>query len=174
MSWLKSFVGVLVFSIGTALTLAQSPSRTDTSGWKTYRNETMGFEARYPNTWHVRLSTGSMESVSFDTTPEVGKPNKSVQFFIQRQINPKGLSIDQWSADQLRKLKAMPPPTTETFIGGRPTIRMETVGTLGTRYAFFTSLNTTDILTITITQPSSHAQLEQVYETILSTVKFMN
>jgi len=172
MLWLKLFVGALTLVFATTVTPAQSP-HIDTSGWKTYRNETMGFEAKYPNAWHVRSVRGP-ESVVLDETPRVGKSNLSVQFWVQRQINPRGLSIERWYADRLQGIKATPPPTTRAVIGGRPTVRREVVGTLGKHFDFFTSLNKTDIFEITIEQSSSQVELDQTYESILSTVKFMD
>jgi hypothetical protein len=49
---------------------------------------------------------------------------------------------------------------------------MENVGTLGRSYSFFTPMNTTDIFTIAISEPSSEAPLDPMYEAVLSTVRF--
>ena len=169
-------ITLLLFAVYTTIASAQpTASRIDTSDWKTYRNETMGFEVQYPNSWHVSKGTGiGTESVRLGETPQADKPNLSVEFWVQRKINPKGLSIGEWYADQLQGFKAATPTTTETVIGGRPTIHREVVGTLGKHHDFFTSLNETDVFEITITQPSSQAQLDQTYEYILSTVRFIN
>jgi hypothetical protein len=173
--WLKLFVGVLTFSFVTTITPGPSLSPIDTSGWKIYRNETMGFEAKYPHTWQVRLVKGTgPESVSLDESRQGGKPSLSVQFWVQRQINPKGLSIDQWYADQLHGIKSAPDPTTKTVIGGRPALRREVVGTWGRHFDFFIALNKTDVFEITIIQRSSQPQLDQTHEALLSTVKFLN
>ena len=171
-----TLITLALLTVSTTTAFAQSTTpQIDTSDWKTYRNETMGFEVKYPNTWHVRQITGiGPESVSLDETPQVGKPNVSVQFWVQRQINQKGLSIGEWYTDQAAKIQSAPPSTTNTVIGGRPAIRTETVGTLGRNYAFFTSLNKTDIFEITITQASSQQQLDQRYGNILSTIRFIN
>ena len=175
MSWPQLFVCILIFNISACGTATQSPSQIDTSGWKSYRNETMGFEVMHPDTYHVQSSTGTgPETVSLSETPKIGKPNVSVQFFIQRNINPKGLSIDQWYTDQLKNYKATQPSTTSTIIGARSAIRREAKGTLGIHFSFFTTLNKTDIFQIGITQPSNQAQLDPKYETIISTVKFIN
>jgi hypothetical protein len=166
---------VLVFSVVTTVASAQSPPQIDIAGWKTYRNETMGFETRYPSTWHVRSVKGTgPETVLLGETPQVGKPHLAVQFWVQRQINPQGLSIEQWYAEQLRGMNAAPPPTTNTSIGGRSTVRMEVVGALGRDFVFFTSLNKTDIFEITIMQPSSQTQLDQTYQKLLSTLRFIH
>lgn len=175
MSRLNLFVIALIFSVASTATPAPSLSDIDTSGWKNYRNEKMGFEAKYPNAWHVRPVTGTGPvSVLLNETPQVGKANLSMQFWVQRQVNPQGLSIAQWYADQLQGIKSTPPPSTHTILGGRPTIRREAVRTLGRHFDFFTALNKTDVFEVTITQPSSQAQLNQIYEAILSTVIFIN
>jgi len=163
---------VLVF--GSATVFAQSPPQIDISDWKVYRNETMGFETRYPSTWHVRSVKGTgPETVLLSETPQVGKPQMAVQFWVQRKINPHGLPIEQWYADQLRGMNAAPPPTTNTSIGGRFTVRMEGVGALGRQFQFFTSLNKTDIFEITVKQPSSQIQLDQTYEKLISALRFI-
>lgn len=169
----KLFISILLFGFVETVTPAQSPSPIDTSGWKVYRNETMGFEVKHPTSWKVGLVTGSMEGVNLGPTPEVGKANVSIQFIIQRKMNPKGLSIAQWYADQLKMFKSMQPPPENTFIGGRPAVRRERKSTFGRNIDFFTSLKKADVIQISIIQPSSEVQLEQMYETILSTVKFI-
>jgi hypothetical protein len=165
---------VLVLGVGAIAAFAQSPSEIDISRWKTYRNETMGFETKYPATWHVRSVTGTgPETVMIDETPQVGKPHLAVQFWVQRQINPQGLSIEPWYADQLRKSKAAPLPTSNVSIGGRPTVRMEAVGSSGRTFYFFTALNKTDIFEIIVTQPSSQTPLDPIYQKLASTIRFI-
>jgi hypothetical protein len=175
MSGRALLAAVLVSSAGVTVTLAQSSPQIDIAGWKAYRNETIGFETKYPATWHVRSVEGTgPEMVLLSGTPQVGKPQLAVQFWVQRQVNARGLTIEQWYADHLRATKAVPPPTTNTSIGGRSTVRMEAVGTLGRHFQFFTSLNKTDIFEITETQSSSQAQLDQTYQKLLSTIKFIH
>ncbi len=167
---------LLGLTLGVAATVAsaQSPSPIDTSGWKTYRNEAMGFEAKYPRAWHVNLASGTgPESVLLGGAAEPGKPKRTVQFWVQRRMNPRGLSIAQWYADQAQRIKAAPHPITNTLIGGRPAVRREIVGTLGRHVAFFTALNEADIFQITIIQPSDETRLDPTSETLLSTIKFL-
>jgi hypothetical protein len=162
------FAAALVFGVGITIAFAESPTQSDVSSWKTYRNETMGFETRYLRNWHLRTGKGTApETVLVEETPQVGKPHLAVQFWIQRQANPQALSIGQWYADQLRAMKAVPPPTTNTSISGRPAVRMEAVGTLGRTFQFLTSLNKKDIFEITITEPSSQTQLDRTYQDIV-------
>lgn len=166
---------LLASCVVATVALAQSPPQSDIAGWKVYRNETMGFETKYPDTWRVRPVEGTgPEMVLLSETPQAGKPQLAVQFWVQRKANPQGLTIEQWYADKLRAMKAAPPPTTNTSIGGRPTVRMEVAGTLGRHFQFFTALNKTDIFEITVTQPASQVQLDQAYQKLLSTLKFIH
>jgi hypothetical protein len=170
-----SSTAIVMFSLLTMVALAQPVKEIDTSSWKVFRNQTMGFETRYPGTWHVRSVKGTgPESVMLDETPQAGKPHLAVQFWVQRHINPRGLSVQQWYGDQLRRMNSAPPPTVFTSIGGRPALRAEIAGTLGRTFQFFTALNKTDIFTTTITQPASNTQLDPTYRKLLSTIRFVN
>ncbi len=135
----------------------------------------MGFEVEHPPTWHIRSVTGAgHETLLLNETPQVGKPNVSVQFHVQRNINPKGLSIDEWYTDQLKDLQSKSLLKAHAVIGGRAAIRREYEGTLGRNVGFFTTLNKTDMFTISFTQPSNLKQLDPVYEAIVATVRFIN
>ena len=170
----KLLTGVLALGVAAGGVCAQPSPRIDISGWKVYRNETMGFELRYPNTWRVRaVRTAGPEGVMLSETPQVGKAPLAVQFWVQRNVNPRGLPIQQWYADQLRKMHAAPPPTANTSIGGRPTVRMEAVMGSTRQFQFFTSLNKTDIFEITVRQPSSQTRLDQAYGKLISTIKLI-
>ena len=166
---------IAMFGFAATVALAQSPNEIDTPGWKALRIRAMGFETRYPGTWHVRSVKGAgPETVLLDETPQAGKPHLAVQFWVQRHVNPRGLLVQHWYEDQLRRMNATSPPTAHTSIGGRPTLRMETTGMLGRTFQFFTSLNKTDIFEITMTQPASQTQLNPTYRKLLSTVKFID
>jgi hypothetical protein len=170
----KSFVVISMMSIAATATLAQSSPQIDRTSWTLYRNDAFGFEVRYPGSWRVSLSRGSMRSVNLHAPQEVGKPDRLVQFIVQREINPDGLSIKQWYDEQLKKMKGKPPPSVDTVLGGRPTIRRVYSGTLGVNIDFYSSLNKTDVFQISIIQPSSQIQLDPIYTAILSTVKFLH
>ena len=173
MSRLEIFASILMFGVAATIASAQPSFQINTSDWKSYRNETMGFTVKYPNTWQLRRATGTMESVSLGRTPQVGQPNASVQFIVQRKINPKGLPIRQWRDEQMQG-KTAPPSHQfiDTTIGGRSAIRQEYTGTLERSFNFFISLGKTDIFTIAIIQPSTQTELDQTYEAVLSTVEF--
>jgi len=165
---------ILTLSLLIATVAApQAPSSIDTSGWTTFRDATMGFEVKHPATWRVGRSTGTLEGILLGEPAQAGKERSLIQFFVQRDMNPKSLTIEQWYADQLTKVKGLPARTTNTVIGGRPTIRMENTGTLGRHFSFFTPINRIDIFTIAITQSSSPDALDPRYEAVLSTIKFL-
>jgi hypothetical protein len=172
MSWRRFITGALVLGLAATVAVAQSPSPVDTAGWTTYRNDTLGFEVRHPATWIVGLGTGTAESVLLNEPRQLGRPSLLIQFFLQRGINPTRLSIDDWYADQMKKVNATTtPPTTHTLIGGRATIRREIEGSFGNHFDFYTPVNTTDIFTIAIIRPSA-APLDPTQVAVLSTLRF--
>lgn len=174
MSGRRLLAAVLLFGLAASAAYPQSPPQIDISDWKTYRNETMGFETKYPGTWHARSVTGrGPETVLLGETPQVGKARLAAQFWVQRQINPRGLLIEQWYADQLRKLKSAPLPTSNASVGGRSAVRMESNGSSGRTFFFFTALNKTDIFEIIVTQPSPQTTLDPTYQKLVSTVRFL-
>ena len=142
------------------------------SDWKTYRDAAMGFEVKYRADWYASKARGTgPESVLLLGRLKPDGPIVSVQFWIQRRMNPKGLSIQQWYADQMKTIKADPIPMKNVVVGGRPAIRQDAPG----HVAFFTLLNKADIFEITINQPSSAGpQIDPSYEDILATLKFLS
>ena len=53
--WGKQFfAAALAFGVGITIAFAESPTQSGVSSWEAYRNETMGFETRYPRNWHLR------------------------------------------------------------------------------------------------------------------------
>src|SRR5882724_8497134 len=176
MSWSSFFVGALMLGAVTNDISAEPMSHIDTSSWKPYRNEAMGFEVKYPNSWHASSAKGTVpENVSLSEPFQTAdKPRLSVQLWVQRRMNPKSLSIEQWYANHLQGIKAPPPTTAHTAIGGMPAIRMEVVTTSDIHYSFFIALNKLDILTITIIQPLSEKQLNKTYEALLSSIKLIS
>ena len=174
LSWWRWYVGVLTFSVATTVAQAQPLQPIDTSGWKTYRNESMGFETKCPSTWSVGALKGTApENVVLGGPPQVEGSNLRVQFWVQRQMNPKGLSIQQWYADQLSRQTSRPLATTYPVIGGRPAVRMEMVGSLSRMFSFFVALNKTDVFQITIDLPPAQTRLDPTYEALLSTFRFI-
>ena len=177
MSWAHVVVGVLMVSVTTTPASAQSAPSGDMPGWTTYRNAGMGFEVRHPGDWHVSALKGTApENVYVGAPREVGKPPLAVQFWVQRQMNPQGVTIGQWYGDQMKR---MPPEstrgitTTTTVLGGRPAVHRTRVGTLGRSSDVFVALNKTDILQVSILRPASETQLDPTLEKLLSTVKFI-
>jgi hypothetical protein len=161
----------LLLAIVVAAAPVQAASRVDMASWNTYRSEPMGFEVMHPTNWRVRRTTGTgPESVMLNEASRTGKPGLSIQFFLQKNINPRRLSLDDWFADQLKVVKAAPGAGAHSVIGGRPAIRMEASGTFGARSSFFVSAGETDMLTIFTAGTGS--TLDQTVEQILSTIQF--
>ena len=171
MPTLPWLAGVLVLGIATMAT-AQAPPAANTSGWKTLRDDALGFELKHPPTWRVGRSTGTLESVILGEPAAVGATRVSMQVFVQRDINPRGLSIEAWYEDQLRRLKVTtPPPATGTVISGRPTIRRQVSRPNGQQYDYYTAINASDVFQVSITQPA--APLDRTCEAVLSTIRFL-
>jgi hypothetical protein len=138
------------------------------------REDTMGFAVKCPATWRVGRSTGTLESVLLSEPAPAGAPGVSMQLFVQRNVNPRGLPIEQWYADQLKRFNVTTrPPTTSTVIGGRPAIRQEMSRTLDKRYDFYTAINAADVFQVSIIQPVAPARLDRTHEAVLSTITFL-
>ena len=108
---LRLLVGALLLGVTATAASAQAPPPLDTSGWKIFRDATMGFEVKAPPTWGVGRTTGTMESVLLGERALVGKPTLRLQLIVQRDINPSGLSIDRvkWYRNKAERLeKAVP------------------------------------------------------------------
>lgn len=153
----------------------QTTQQIDTSDWKTYRNKDFGFKVQYPKEWVIHTGTdnitGKIVSVSLDQpyqSDDKKAPSASVQFFIQRGANPTRSSIQQWiNAKQQSKIKWV-----QTIIGGKSAVVRETTSeAFGEHKEFFISVNGTDILTISY---FPQAQFDQIYETIISTIEFLD
>lgn len=157
--------------IGIASAVQCAEPKVDTRDWKLYRNETIGFEVRHPPAWQERIAKGTMDGVTLTEKPQAGAFAKGVQFILQRGVNPKRISIQRWHAEELAKHKSAGPPSAETTLAGRPAIRMEHGGTLGQRFMLYTRLGETDILTVSIQQPSEQAQLDPLYEAVLASLR---
>ena len=158
----------VVLSTIVTLSLTGCWDGSNTSDWKTYQNEEFGFTAKYPPTWTLGTGidndTGEVFTIFFQKPHENGQPNASVQFVLQRNQNSQGLSIGQWYTDQ-REKNEMAPAGEDVTVGGRPAKLMSISG----RETYFLA-HKSDILSISYVSQES---FDQIYETILSTVKFM-
>jgi hypothetical protein len=121
----------------------QSP---DISKWKSYRNEKYGFEVKYPATWAAHSGSGSGAEIITLAGPFSGSERPSLNLMIQPNMNPRKLSINEWSADQLRRLKTKPENTGQLTIGSQPAIFMENTNSFGKQRDTFTLLHKTDVL----------------------------
>jgi hypothetical protein len=169
---------VLILALATPVAFAQSPPAGPVSGWTIYRNEKMGFEARHPPGWHVNALRGTAtENVLLGEPPQAGKPRLAVQFWVQRGINPRGLGIAEWYADQLSRMRpesAKGMSVTNVVVGGRPAVRRDAVGSMSYHVDFFVALKGTDVFEITILQPIEQTQLDPTIDQLLATVTFID
>jgi len=171
---LTLFLTVLLFGVAAPATHAQLTPTVDSSQWALFRNDKLGFEVKYPMNWHAQIPTGTgTESVLISGPQQDSREHLSLQFWVQRKINAKGLSIEYWYADQMEAIASLP-ISTHTTLGARPAIRREVVGSLGNHFDWFTSLNATDVFEVTIAQPVDQTRLNPIYDAILSTLKFVN
>jgi hypothetical protein len=155
------------------LVWAQGAPAIDTSGWKPLREPALGFALKHPAAWRVGRSTGTLESVVLSEPAPDGAPRVTMQVLVQRNINPRGLSIEAWYADQLRRFKvAAPPPTVTTVIGGRPAIRRDLTRPDGRRHDFYTAVNGSDIFQVSIAQPAA-ARPDPTLEAVVATITFL-
>src|SRR3954471_21140224 len=120
------FCESLLILLGCAVALAAQTQRNDTSSWNTYRNENNGFELKYPHNWHVQASSGSGPEIIILTEPaSAGAPHVSLTLAVQKNQNPGKLSIAEWFAEQLKKIKSSPAASGRAMVGSQPAVFME-------------------------------------------------
>jgi len=175
MAWLRSFAGVLLLGATVMVASAQAPPPIDTSGWQTLRDTTLEFEVKHPPSWRVNRTRGTMESVILGEPAQVGKDTVKSQFSIQRDRNPKGLTIQQWHAEELSKVKLTPNIRfMNTTLGGRPAVLMEATSSLSTQFTYFTTLHKSDIFNVSVIQPLEQTQLDRTHAAMLATLKLLD
>lgn len=166
----RVLAGLLALGVAT-LILSEQPPDT----WKAYRNAAMGFEVRYPPSWAVcNEMKGTMESVSLCKPLQAGEQATSIQFSIQRKINPRGLSISSWKDEMMKMQHIAAFPTEAVVVGGRPALLAEHTTGMGHHFTFFVPLNRTDIFQIFVVQPGAARELEHTSTSIISALQFMN
>ncbi|PYU19597.1 MAG: hypothetical protein DMG30_23730 [Acidobacteria bacterium] len=126
----------------------------DTSRWKIYRSKKYEFEVKYPEAWIVNPGSGTgVDFIAIAKPYEAGEPHIAVTLAIQPNENPKKLSVKEWFAAQLRRLKATPESQGSVTIGGQPGMFMENTNNFGTQHDTFTLLHETDVLSFSYTRP---------------------
>jgi hypothetical protein len=192
---LLTAIAVAAFMAMPVLLEAQTTD-ADTAGWKAFRNESGGYEVKFPNTLSLSTPSGktcengeckAIEEVMLTgSDSEDGKTTiKSMSFIIQRGINPQHLPIQQWY-EALAHRPVQSDSETVITVAGKPAIRRGplvkavTVHTVGKKTVsrsegmvpdntVYVPLNDTDVLTIS--SPSGSA-LGETCTKVLSTLAF--
>jgi hypothetical protein len=142
-----------------------SAPAVDTSAWKTYRNEKHGFQVKYPETWTVNAGSGTgPDIIAIGKRARGEEPNASLTMAIQKNQNPKKLSIEEWFADQMKLMHAQPESGGHITIGGQAAIFMENTNSFGKQRDTFTLLNETDILSLSY---KHKAEFDATYNAIV-------
>jgi hypothetical protein len=188
-------IAVVAFMAMPALLEAQT-TNVDTAGWKAFRNESGGYEVKYPNTLSLSIPSGKTcqngeckaveEVMLMGSDSADGKASvKSMSFIIQRGINPQHLPIQQWY-EALAHRPVQPDSETVITVAGKhairrgPLVKAVTVHTVGGKTVsssegmvpdntVYVPLNDTDVLTIS--SPSGSA-LGETCAKVLSTLAF--
>jgi hypothetical protein len=189
-------IAVVAFMAIPALLEAHTTG-ADTAGWKAVRNESGGYEFKFPNTLSLSTPSGktcgngecnAIEEVMLTGSDSAdGKATiKSMSFIIQRGINPQHLPIQQWY-EALAHRPVQSDSETVITLAGKPAIRRGplvkavTVHTVGKKTVsssegmvpdntVYVPLNDTDVLTIS--SPSGSA-LGETCAKVLSTLAFI-
>jgi hypothetical protein len=182
----RLFVVTLVL-MGAMGIISRSTGEQLPDDWKVYRNQAWGLEAKHPDNWREseardNLQGGVVVGVTFINPQQVsgirnGQPfvenrpggRQAVDFFVQKGINPEGLTVSEWAREQADRFKKNRPAIKPTTFAGRSAV--ESIYPGKATGATFVQLNKTDILSVYLAQDNPDNSRDDIYNRILSSVK---
>jgi len=184
-------------AVGFVATLAVNTPRAapDMADWQTYRNDAGGYAFKYPGGLSLSIPSGTVctngdckpvEEVMLRRYTPADGSIRTLQFIIQRRINPQHLLVQQWY-ESLAHRPLDPAFERTVTMAGRTAVargplvpgvkgRVEVGKTVSAKEALleddtsYVALNDSDILTISIS--SGPAEWKELCRGVVSTLTF--
>ena len=149
-------------------------TENQTSDWKTYRNDELGFRFKYPLNWFVsEYPNGAVNLSNVATRSELSDESlqneADFEVLIRKNANPKKLDAETWYTEYFKYgFSSDPKSKILTKVDNKPAIRLE-LSEIGSRFHYYVLNNTDAIEIINMDQPKFNSTFQQ----ILSTFKFI-